>query len=224
MPDRSVIRADFDRIAQLEGEEWNHNRAYHALLLNQLPAHCGVSLEIGCGTGEFARLLARRSDRVVGLDLSPMMIRLAKERSRHFPNIDFQVADVMVWDFPQAQFDCVASIATLHHLPLELLLTQMKRALKAQGILIILDLVKDETLIDYLSSGVAMPLDRLLRLVHNKHRKPLPQLQAAWAEHGKNDVYLALSQVRQTCQTILPGAKVRRHLFWRYSITWIKPN
>src|SRR5262249_42651769 len=98
--DMSVIRADFDRLAQVVTDEWDHNQEYQDFLLKQLPARCGQSLEVGCGTGQFARLLAQRSDRVLALDLSPEMIRIAKERSAGYPNLDYQLVDVLSWDFP----------------------------------------------------------------------------------------------------------------------------
>ena len=71
----------------------------------------------------FARLLAQKAEHVLALDLSPQMISLARERSKQFTNIDFQVADVLPLEFSSGQFDCVASIATLHHLPMEDILT-----------------------------------------------------------------------------------------------------
>jgi hypothetical protein len=35
--------------------------------------------------------------------------------------------------------------------------------------------------------------------------KEPPEVQAAWAEHGKHDSYLTLSQLRQRYQVLLPG-------------------
>jgi hypothetical protein len=49
-----------------------------------------------------------------------------------------------------------------------------------------------------------------------------PEVRAAWAEHGKHDSYLPLSQLRQRCQVLLPGVKIRKHLLWRYSLRWKK--
>jgi SAM-dependent methyltransferase len=220
----STIRADFDRLAQYDTDEWDHNLEYQNNLPRQLPVHLGQSLEIGCGTGQFARLLAQRSDRVLALDLSPEMIRIANERSAGYPNIDFQVADVLTWDFPREQFDCIASIATLHHMPLEPMLIKMKQALKLNGMLMILDLLQGENRLDYLSSAIAFPLDALMRLVHNRHLRSSPEVRAAWDSHGKSDVYLTFSAVRRVCDKVLPGAQMRKHLFWRYSVTWTKKD
>jgi len=218
----SKIQADFDRIALLSGNGWNHNSHYHGFLLKQLPPHCANALEIGCGTGAFSRLLASRSDRVLALDLSPQMIRIAKDHSKQYPNIDFQVADAMAWEFPIEQFDCVASIATLHHLPFEETLLKMKGALKINGTLIILDLLQAEGLPDVLTSALAMPAHIILRLVKTGRLREPHQVREAWTEHGRHDSYPTLSQIRQVCAAVLPGARVRKHLLWRYSIIWKK--
>jgi ubiquinone/menaquinone biosynthesis C-methylase UbiE len=151
----STIKDDFDRIAlaTLASEDGAaHHDHYHNFLLRHLPSDCRNILEIGSGTGSFARRLAARagsagilpalsaSDRsslvstagspgspagqpgggamlpaVLALDLSPEMIRIARERSTQFPNIEFQLADVRELSLPDEHFDCIASIATLHH-------------------------------------------------------------------------------------------------------------
>jgi ubiquinone/menaquinone biosynthesis C-methylase UbiE len=218
----STIRADFDRIALLSQEGWNHNRYYHRFLLKQISAHCRDALEIGCGTGAFARLLAQRSERVLALDLSPRMIQIARERSKQYPNVDFQVADAIEWEFSPAQFDCIVSIATLHHLPMDDMLTRMKEALRVKGTLIVLDLFQAEGLIDVLTAAVAVPVHVVLRLVKTGRLRERREVRAAWAEHGRNDSYLTLSRIRRICAAVLPGAKVKKHLLWRYSIVWKK--
>jgi SAM-dependent methyltransferase len=220
----SAVRADFDRIAHLPDDGWNRNNHYHAFLLKRLPAGGANALEIGCGTGAFARLLAARCDHVLALDLSPEMIRIARERSVQYPNIDFQVGDVMAWECPAAHFDCIASIATLHHLPLEPVLTQMKAALKPGGVLLVLDLYRVNGWGDLLVSACALPVDVLLRLARNRRLRQPREACTAWEAHGRDETYLALAQVGEACTRVLPGAQVRRHLLWRYSVVWRKPG
>src|SRR5215210_6174981 len=140
----STVRADFDRIALLSSEDWGHGSHYHEFLARHIPEPCREALEIGCGTGAFSRLLAKSSERVLALDLSPNMIRVARERSAQFPNIEFQVADVLALELPAEKFDCIATIATLHHLPLAEVLPKLKSALKTGGVLLILDLFQEE--------------------------------------------------------------------------------
>lgn len=217
-----TIRRDFDRVALASDERWNHNAHYHGRLLRQLPERCEQALEIGCGTGSFARLLAERAERVLAIDLSPQMIRLARERSASHANIDFVEGDVMSHPFSEEQFDCVATLTTLHHLPLETTLTKIKNALKPGGIFVCLDLYQRSTPIDLLSDCIAYPISLLLRTLKTGRPKPPRDVCAAYAEHEKTDTYLTLQQLKQACADILPGALVTRHLLWRYSLVWRK--
>ncbi len=216
------IRHDFDLIALHDQERWNHNNHYHHFLLKQLPPQCRTALDIGCGTGEFSRLLAQRVERVMAIDLSPNMIKIAKQRSRQFPNIDFQVADVMLWEPPTEKMDLIVSIATLHHVSIERLLPNLKAALNPGGRLVILDLLKYETLQDRLSDVIAVPLNWVYRAINNRQFRPSPEAVEAMREHLRTDEYLTLSQARQIYPHFLNGAHVRKHLFWRYSMVWRK--
>jgi SAM-dependent methyltransferase len=150
------------------------------------------------------------------------MIRIAKERSVLFPNIDFQVADVMSQNLPAEKFDCIATVATLHHLPLGEVLPKIKSALKVNGVLLILDLFQAEGLFDAVTSALAVPVSIGLKLIRHGRVVAPRQVREAWAEHGRHDSYLTLAQVHKVCADMLPGAKVRKHLLWRYSIIWKK--
>jgi ubiquinone/menaquinone biosynthesis C-methylase UbiE len=220
------VREDFDRLAVLsEGSGWDHNSHYHPFLLRQLPRRLDGALEVGCGTGEFARLLAERCERVVAMDLSPRMIESARARSKDHPNIEYLVADAASWEFPSERFDCAASIMTLHHLPLGSMLAKMRDALKPGGTLLMLDLYRACTVTDHVMGTLAAPASRALRLAKTgslAERQP-PDLQKAWEEHGKTDAYPTLAEARRACETVLRGAAVRRHLLWRYTVVWRKP-
>jgi SAM-dependent methyltransferase len=219
-----MIQADFDRIALLAPEErWSHNSHYHNFLLGQLPAHIESALDIGCGAGAFCRLLASRSSRVLGLDLSPQMVRLARESSGGYPNVEYLQADVMEWDFPPERFDCVVSVATLHHLPLEDIFAKMRGGLRRGGTLLVLDLFKYVTATDMMLGALALPAGVALRLINREPLRDPPEVRRAWQEHGRYDTYLPVSEIRAISARALPGAKVRRHLFYRYSIVWKKP-
>jgi SAM-dependent methyltransferase len=218
----ATIRADFDRIALLPSDDWNHNTHYHDFLLRHLPARCDKALDIGCGTGTFARLLARRSGHVLALDLSPQMIRLAQERSRAYANIDYRVADATQWALPAQHFDCIVSIATLHHMPLEDTLGKLKNALAPGGVLAILDLYESRGLIDALTSAVAVVLHLALRWINTRRLRAPRAVREAWAAHGQHDAYPTLARLHQACDNALPGSQVKKHLLWRYSIIWKK--
>jgi SAM-dependent methyltransferase len=223
-PAASTIQADFDRIAQFSTDGWGHNSHYHDLLLKHVPPNCANALEIGCGTGAFARRLATRSRHVLGLDLSPQMVRLARERSKPFTNVEYRVADAMTWDCPRERYDCVASLATLHHLPLGGMLLKMKDALRPGGVLLVLDLFQSEGAGDALTSVLAVPAHCALKLLKGGWRRASQEERKAWAEHGRHDSYLTLTEIRRVCARVLPGAHVQKHLLWRYSIVWRKPD
>src|SRR5438128_2452777 len=91
------------------------------------------------------------------------MMRLARERSRQYAQSEFQVADAVLWEFPVDHFECIVSIATLHHLPLEAMLTNMKDALRVNGVLLILDLYQ-ESLAGAFTGGADVEFGRLVTL------------------------------------------------------------
>lgn len=217
------VQADFDRLALLSDDGWSHNSHYHPFLLKHVPQHIETALEIGCGTGGFSRLLAQRADHVLALDLSPQMIRIARERSADYPNIEYERANAEVRELPESAFDCIATIATMHHLPLEAMLLKMKRALKPGGVLLVLDLYQVEQWgwQDVVRNAVAMPYSFWLKLFKTGRLRPPREVREAWEEHGKIDHYLSPEQIRSACAE-LPGAKIRFHMLWRYSIIWKK--
>lgn len=218
----SSLEADFNRLALLDEEGWTANNHYHNYLLKHVPQNSENALEIGCGTGAFARLLAKRSKRVTALDLSLEMIRIARARSNTIHNLEFQLADVMTYNFPESCFDYVCSIATLHHLQQRELLLKIKKALKPGGVLVVLDLVQSNNVIERILDVTGMGVSVSLRLVRNGRLKPPAEVRKAWEEHGKHDSYLTLSQVRSLADKILPGAVIKRHLLWRYSLLYKK--
>lgn len=235
----STIQNDFDRIALASAVSEDggiQNDHYHNFLLRHLPSNCHDVLEIGCGTGGFARRLAEHSQHVLAIDFSPEMIRIARERSTQFSNsklsnIEFQLADVRNRDFPTNSFDCIASIATLHHLPYPEMLRKMKAALKPNGVLLILDLFEPARISDSLVAGLsdsllnlmAIPVSVSLRLKNHGRLLPRREVRAAWAAHERHDSYLSLREVQALCDELLPGAQIKQHLLWRYSIVWKKP-
>ena len=222
LSDPSSIRGDFDRIALLSDTGGiDHNARYHPHLLHHVPRNCRLALDVGCGRGAFTRELARRSERVFGIDLSLNMVRVAREQSRDFSNIDFEIADVMNYDFGDGRFDCIASIATLHHLPQGELLPRFARALRPGGVLLVLDLCRSTGLRDRALDGLAVATAGFMRLVRGPWIVPR-DVRRAWRDHGATDRYLTVSEVRALSDAHLPGTIVRRHLMWRYSLIWKK--
>lgn len=180
-----------------------------------------------------AGILPASGARILALDFSPEMIRIARERSAQFPNIEFELADVMERDLEsfrgghrplasEAGFDCIATIATLHHLPYAEMLAKMKAALKPGGVLLVVDLFEPAVLMDSLLNLVAIPVSVGLRLMHYGRLLPPREERDAWKAHEQHDRYPTMREVRDVCARVLPGAKIKQHLLWRYSIVWKK--
>jgi ubiquinone/menaquinone biosynthesis C-methylase UbiE len=227
----SAIEKDFDRLALLDSKGWTHNNHYHNFLLKSVPRPCARALEIGCGTGAFSRRLAEHAGQVLSLDLSPEMIRVARSRSAPLSNLEFEVADVMAWDCSPESFDCIVTIATLHHLPLQAAFEKIAGVLKPGGVLVVLDLFEPERNLlkpagwrDAFLNFVAMGVSVSLRLIHNGRLRPPRAVRAAWEAHGAHDSYSTMRAVRALSADMFPGARVKQHLLWRYSLIWQKPD
>jgi len=68
------------------------------------------ALDLGCAGGVCGRLLAKRGARVVGLDLSPSLVALARSREETQPRgIGYLVADAASLPFPSARFSRVVA-------------------------------------------------------------------------------------------------------------------
>jgi SAM-dependent methyltransferase len=213
------VQHDFDRIAALSARLPDRAGPYERWLLRRLPSRIGRALDVGCGAGFTARALARGSDEVLAIDLSPKMIELARQRSDGIANLKFEIADVMAIDLPSESFDCIVSVSTLHHLPMEQALLRLRDALAPGGVLGIVDLVRATGVRDRMIDLLAAPMIAASFL----RRRMRPELRRAWDDHGRGDVYPTFAQVRQLCDKILPGAAARQLVRWRYSILWTKP-
>lgn len=216
------VRDEFDRIALLTERHGCVSDTYRNYLIQQLPPHSESVLEIGCGTGEFTRLLATRAKSVVAIDLSSEMIRLAKSQSANYRNVEFLLGDVMRISLPAGGYDCIVTMATLHHLPLVEAVLKMKEALKPNGVLIIHDLVAAAGLVESATSALAYPVSMARRFWKTGRMRAPREVREAWAEHGRDEVYLTLAQVREMCREYLPEARIERHLLWRYTVVWYK--
>jgi SAM-dependent methyltransferase len=223
MVTRSQVRRDFDELALLPETSWDHNLHYHDWLLDHLPPRIGRAIEIGCGTGRFARRLAERAEQVLAVDLSPVMIRVARERSANHSNIRFHLADASSWTIPYEEFDCVASIATLHHLSIERSLLAMRDALRPGGTLLVLDLYQAGPA-ERVWDAVALPASAVLRFARTGWPRQSPAERELWRRHGAREYYPPYDRILRAGAHGLPGAAIRRHLFWRYSIVWKKPG
>jgi len=97
-----------------------------------------VVLDIGCGVGRVEKYLFDHCREIYGLDISDMMVRIAKERLRGLPNVRLQKANAAKEiPFPSEAFDLCFSFHCLQHMEKEdsyLALKEIYRVLNHSGI------------------------------------------------------------------------------------------
>ncbi|MBV8523026.1 MAG: class I SAM-dependent methyltransferase [Acetobacteraceae bacterium] len=90
-------------------------------------------LDVATGPGLAAAAAADRGAEVVGVDLSPRMIELARAAN---PGLEFREADVAVLPFPEGAFDAVICNFGLGHFPRpEAAVAECMRVLAPDGVL-----------------------------------------------------------------------------------------
>jgi ubiquinone/menaquinone biosynthesis C-methylase UbiE len=109
-------------------------------------------LDLGCGTGGVTIPAKERigyDGRAYGIDPSPEMIAIAKEKAiRSNIDIDFRVGVIESIPFPDASFDVVTSSMMMHHLPVDLQIkgaSEVYRVLKPRGRWLIADMIRPKS-------------------------------------------------------------------------------
>jgi SAM-dependent methyltransferase len=212
------VRLDFDEIARLAANGESGRDRYDAALLALIPPNAASVLEVGSGLGRLTAAIARPGRRVLGIDLSPEMIERARSNAPA-GDVSFLCADLLTWHTDD-RFDCIASVATLHHLPLDEALSRMEALLQRGGRLIIHDLCDTRGLLGYMKLSVAIMHDAARRLMRTGSPVVRRQLRDAWRRHAAHDVYLTIDQVHDVARTRLPGARVIEHWLGRYTLVW----
>lgn len=96
-------------------------------------------LEIACGTGIISLAIAEQVNSVIGVDISPKMITIAKEKAAKLSinNVDFKTADGYSLKYEDNTFDAVLLFNSLHIVKEpSVLLAEIYRLLKPNGYLI----------------------------------------------------------------------------------------
>lgn len=198
---------------------WDHNAYYGRWLLRRLPERVPSALDVGCGAGWLATALAERAGRVDAVDRSAEMIRLA--RAREANGVRWLVGDVLADDLPLAEgYDLVTAVTCLHHMPLEPALHRLAGLVRPGGRLAVVGMYVPATVADRAIEVLALPANGLLGLAlaaRGRAGKPYaPDMPVRVATDP-------LATIRRAAAGIMPGAQVRRRLFWRYTLLWRRP-
>jgi len=200
---------------------WDHNAHYHQWVLRQLSATPERILDVGCGTGDLARRLAARGSWVLGIDQDGAVIERARQLSSDATRITYSVGDVMAVPLP-GDYEAITCLAVLHHLPFAAALRHLGEQLAPGGTLVVVGLYREQTRSDRLLNLAAIPANLALGWLHTRNRHGgVPQLPGPIAlTVSTRPADMTLSQIRVQAALELPGARIRRHLFWRYSLVY----
>ena len=90
-------------------------------------------LEPGAGNGEFTLRIAPSQATIIGVEISPKQVEIARRRLEAFPETSMEVGDIDHLEFPDKHFDAIVGQSVLHHLDLSRSLPELRRVLKPGG-------------------------------------------------------------------------------------------
>ena len=196
---------------------WNHNAAFHDELVVDAARRGGRALDVGCGEGLLVQRLAAVCEEAVGIEADPATVERARARLAGVRGAVVRRADVLdpTLRGEVGVFRTVTCVAVLHHLPLEEGLRALSGFVAPGGRLCVVGLAADEG-----------PGDRALSVL-----SVLPNWVASRWHREVRDIGVpvaapreSLREIRAVAARVLPGCRLRRRMYWRYSLTWDRPG
>ena len=162
------LRTEFNEWAQAgkgESMEQGHGPVGKQVIqLMRVPADARV-LDVGCGSGWASRLLAGNAihGQVTGIDISDEMIRVAREESTAFPNVDFEVATAEQLPFSDSEFTHAFSMESLYYYEdIAAALAEIHRVLRPRGLFVaVVDLYRESEATHQWIDGLKVPVQLL---------------------------------------------------------------
>ncbi|MER6911728.1 methyltransferase domain-containing protein [Streptomyces sp. NPDC000594] len=203
---------------------FDHNDHYHGLLLRHLPENCRRALDVGCGTGSFARKLAARGIDVDALDPAGTAIGTARSLATdpaHAARIRWRRADITATALPSGTYDYISCLASIHHVPFDTV-EKLREALSPGGVLVILGCYRESTPSDRLIGLAAVPVNAVCRVV-TWIRERLGLKKDISRPSVTARPPMTLPEMAAGARVLLPGSTIRRLLFWRCLLVYRKP-
>ncbi|MFF9199865.1 class I SAM-dependent methyltransferase [Streptomyces sp. NPDC014779] len=195
---------------------WDHNAHYHRWILRQLPGRFDSALDVGSGSGDLVRLLATRAGTVHGIDADATVVTRARELTGPAAPVTFAVGDALR-EMPQGPHDVITCVAAVHHMPFGPALARFRQRLASGGTLVVVGLYRPRSGTDHLIDAVAIPSNVAMAWIKNRGRKaPPPASMTA----PTRPATMTFAEITREARRELPGARLRRRLFWRYTLVW----
>jgi SAM-dependent methyltransferase len=205
---------------------WNHNEYFHGWILRNLPARRRAAVDVGCGRGVLAGKLATHFTRVTGIDADAGMAAAAGARLVQDPRVAIRLCgfDQFAAAAGDGTADLITMVASLHHMPLEDTLARIPGLLAPGGRLLVVGLARMNSPADVAMDLVSAAANPVMGLI--KHPRPVGQAErdAVGQAVPVRDSDTTLAEITAAARAHLPGAVVRRRLFFRYTLRWDKPH
>jgi len=195
-----------------EPAPWNHNIHYHPLVLGAVPHGCQRGLDVGCGEGLLARELRQVVPHVVAIDSDEPVLERARQQDAG-SCVEYVTGDFLSYGFAPESFDVIVSVAALHHMDPAAALRRMRELLRPGGTLAVVGLARSRVR-DLPADAAGVIAHRVLLAARSYQQVNAPTV---WPPPQ------TYAQMRRIAGEVLPRARYRRHLLWRYSLTWAKP-
>jgi SAM-dependent methyltransferase len=144
------LRQGYDLVAEQYAEKYFHEldgKPIDRALLDRLADGAkglGPICDMGCGPGQIARYLNDRGASVLGVDLSPNMVKIARRLS---PDIDFMQGNMLALDVEDDSWGGIAGFYSIIHIPTDrvpIALGEFHRVLVPNGLLLLAFHIGDE--------------------------------------------------------------------------------
>jgi SAM-dependent methyltransferase len=212
------VRAEFDRIAAASAPADDESQPYDEMLASLIPPNCRRVLELGCGSGRLTNAVAQHVGELIAVDFSPEMLGAARRRCASHRNVVFKEADVLSLPAQFGSFDCVVNVNLLHHLPIEQAARTMKALVAPGGLLLIHDVRRSAGILDRLLDVPRLAVKIAWRMGSANRARAYFRQRAAWAQHAEGDVLATAAEVIEMRARYFPGAEIRQHFLWRYTL------
>jgi SAM-dependent methyltransferase len=125
-------------------------------------------------------------------------------------HIEYVRGDFLTYPFEPASFAFITCVAALHHMDSATALVRMRALLEPGGTLAVVGLVRRNL-------PAELPRELAAALATRVHGALRARWQSPAATTPPQQSY---GELRRTALAALPGARIRRHLLWRYSLIW----